>query len=61
MYAGDPPVRVQETWCGRKTDKMTWNFVDASHAAVNARNRGYLIACKACVRAIAKAFEEHKE
>jgi hypothetical protein len=61
MYGGDPPVPLRETWCGKKTDQYTWNFVNASHAALNARNKGYLMACKACVRAITKAFEEHKE
>jgi hypothetical protein len=50
MYAGD------ETWCGRKTCGLGFTFVDASHAALNAKQGGRLLLCPECSAAIVAAL-----
>lgn len=53
---GEPggPRRSSETWCGRRT--VDWAFVDASHAALNARAEGYTLICPQCAKAIVEAI-----
>lgn len=57
---GTPSEKAEEarmTWCGRQ--KTGFEFMDASHAALNARNGGRLVACTECVEAICKTLREH--
>ncbi len=45
-----------ETWCGRKTDPAEFTFIDASHAALQGRNGGYVMVCEWCAGAIHSAL-----
>ena len=57
MYAGDPPVRVHDSWCGRKdVPRGEWTFLDASHAALAIRAQSRIMVCTRCCKAIAEMF-----
>lgn len=56
MFDG-PDKQIHDTWCGR-TNVYEFAFTDASHAILNARNRGRLLLCPECSKAIAKTLEE---
>lgn len=53
MHIDDKSEKV--SWCGRKL-YSEWHFVDPTHAALNGRQKGYLVACKNCVEEIVKAL-----
>ena len=46
-----------ETWCGRTADVFDWCFVDAAHAALNAKQEGLIVACRDCALAIVGALK----
>lgn len=47
----------KRTWCGR--EDHGWAYVDASHAALNAKDGGYLLTCRRCAEKIAEALLGH--
>jgi hypothetical protein len=48
----DGPDRPKNrSWCGRNIGHE-WHFVNAGHAALNARKSGSVVACRACVEAL---------
>jgi hypothetical protein len=49
----------KQTWCGRKSDPFEWCFVDATHAALNARQQQWLLSCRKCAEAVAKVLLGH--
>lgn len=38
------------SWCGRRLYEFAWHFMDASHAALNGRANGRLVACQTASR-----------
>lgn len=52
---GDPPKAVKESWCGQTV--MGFAFVDAAHAASEARREGRLQVCPECSRELIAAIE----
>jgi hypothetical protein len=53
------PKPVRETWCGRTAPSTEWCFIDASHAALNAKHEGRLVLCPECAAAIIGVLKEH--
>lgn len=51
------PMPETKTWCGRDA-VMEFAFVDASHAALNARNEGRLLICPECSKEIRETLEK---
>lgn len=45
--------RVNKSWCGQHGAPF---FVDPTHAALNGKNGGYLVACPECAAEITKAM-----
>lgn len=45
-----------KTWCGKRADG--WTFTSVDHAAMNGRNKAYLVACPECTKAIIEALRE---
>lgn len=54
-----PDKQTHDTWCGRRHHVWQWSFLDASHAALTARSKGYMLICPECAEAIAKTLLEH--
>lgn len=52
--SGEPE---KQTWCGRA--EYGWAFTGPSHAAINAKNGGYLLTCRRCAEKIAEALLGH--
>lgn len=55
---GTGHVNETRPWCG--SDNIP-GFVDATHAALNGRGEGRLVACPQCVEAIIKALRNGHE
>jgi hypothetical protein len=55
MYVEGTETRIYESWCGRQVGGE-FTFMDASHAALNARHGGYLLLCPKCSTAIKEAL-----
>lgn len=51
----------ERTWCGREPLVTEWTFTDASHAALNGRAQGRLVACTRCAGAITQALAQGVE
>lgn len=47
---------TKRTWCGREAPLSEFAFFDPTHAALNGRAEGRLVACHECVEAITKAL-----
>jgi hypothetical protein len=43
-------------WCGAALGCFEWSFAGIDHATYNATSGGRLVACPACVEAVAKAL-----
>jgi len=48
-------VNDRTTWCGRR-NVSEWAFTDASHAALNGLQKGRLVLCGRCRKAIISAL-----
>ena len=51
------PRAERKTWCGREGAELAheWLFMDPTHAALNGKKGGRLVACPECAKAIAAA------
>lgn len=47
-----------QTWCGRRIDAFEFTISGFDHAAMNGRNRGYLVCCPMCADAVIAALRE---
>jgi hypothetical protein len=53
------PRLEQRSWCGKRPTGFA--FTGPTHAALNGRNEGRLVACPACVTEIVKALRNGHE
>ncbi len=47
-----------KTWCGKPKPPLTFTFVSVDHAAINGRNKGRLVCCPECAKAVIEALRE---
>ncbi len=57
-HIADTSKRDFVAWCGESI--TGWAFVDVDHAALNARLKGRLLPCPACLAVVRKAFDEQE-
>ena len=49
-----------KSWCGRYIGRE-FAFTGIDHAALNGRNGGFLVACKACTEAVIKSLSNGQD
>lgn len=50
------PRKEQKTWCGRATGGWGWAYQDPTHAALAGKAGARVLACEACLDALAAAL-----
>ncbi len=53
------PRREMKTWCGRDEYGFAFTFTGPTHAALNAKDEGRLLTCRACAEAISAVLLRH--